>query len=379
MVSTFSFWEKQWISRADVVIIGSGIVGLQCAQRIKEAWPHREVWVIDRAPIGLGASMRNAGFACFGSMGEILDEENRTSSDEALGLYEKRYRGIGLLMQEYGTTAIGYEKTGGYEIFENHSEPELLRIKGQIDRINDSLKQVTGETTFQVKPASRLEMNVLSEAVYTPVEGAIQTHLLYAAILKKTKEAGVQVLTGWTVSSLEEGPGQRWRINTSEGYAISCRQLVLCTNGFTKELWPDAAVEPARGQVLVTSHIPSLAWRGLMHADQGYIYFRSLGTRILIGGARNQDFDGETTTSLEITSGIQSRLVDFLKQVVLPGIPFEITDQWSGIMGMNQNRNPIVEQWKPNLFACVRMGGMGVALSAVVSRQLAALMQENAL
>ncbi|MBL7811708.1 MAG: FAD-binding oxidoreductase, partial [Bacteroidetes bacterium] len=136
-------------------------------------------------------------------------------------------------------------------------------------------------------------------------------------------------------------------------------------------------VQPARGQVLVTSGIPGLAWRGLMHADKGYIYFRSLGSRILIGGARNTDFQGEETTDLHTTESIQQNLIEFLKEVVIPGESFDITHTWAGTMGMHQDRSPIVKRLDKNLYACVRMGGMGVALSALVCRELAGLMKET--
>src|SRR5688572_4840874 len=146
-----SFWEKSWLAKADIVIIGTGIVGLQCAQRLKEQYPHREVWAIDRAPLGLGASMRNAGFACFGSMGEILDDIDRTSEKEAFSLYEKRFKGIRLLLDEYGETTVGYEKTGGYEIFEKEREEELNAILARVDHVNSALKSVTDELPFLPK------------------------------------------------------------------------------------------------------------------------------------------------------------------------------------------------------------------------------------
>lgn len=372
-----SFWEKQWLAGADIVVIGTGIIGLQCAQRLKEQYPHRQVWAIDRAPLSLGASMRNAGFACFGSVGEILDDIDRTSRSEAFALYEKRYRGIKLLLQEYGDTAMGYEKTGGYEVFEKDNLQELNHILQNIDVVNEALQQVTGEKPFLPKPVSKMGMNVLETGIFTPLEGALQTHLLYKQIYSKAVATGVILHTGLTVNSINPLPGNQWEIQAENGYRISAKLLVVCTNGFARNLVPELEVEPARGQVLVTSHIPSLAWRGLVHADKGYIYLRSLGTRILIGGARNMDFEGEKTDQIGDNELIKNRLLQFLHEVVVPGEKFEITDSWSGIMGMHQNRTPIVKMLQPNLFACVRMGGMGVALSAVVSRELAAVVKEN--
>jgi glycine/D-amino acid oxidase-like deaminating enzyme len=372
-----SFWEQQWLKNADILIIGSGMVGLQTARQIKNQWPHREVWVIDRAPISLGASTRNAGFACFGSMGEILDDISRTDENTAYALYEKRYKGLQQLLEDFGETAIGYEKTGGYEIFTPEDLAEYETIAANIDKVNSALDSVAGEKPFQMKSTSKLGMKVLENGVYTPLEGMVQTHLLYKKVQEAAIAAGVRIMGGLTALPPEKLDSGKWRVNTNEGYRFDARNLVVCTNGYAAHLLPELEVLPARGQVLVTSSIPGLAWRGLMHADKGYIYFRSLGTRILIGGGRNLDFEGETTPELETSQHITQYLENYLRDVVVPGETFEIEHQWAGTMGMHQNRTPIVQRMDEGLYACVRMGGMGVALSAVVSREMAALMKET--
>ena len=236
------------------------------------------------------------------------------------------------------------------------------------------MKNVVGENVFIEKTTSKLGMNIQETGIYTKHEGALQTHLLYKTISDMALDIGVKIYGGCTVSTFEQ-QNKKWFIYLEEGYTLECHNLIVCTNGFAKELIPELDVEPARGQILVTSAIPSLPWHGLMHADKGYIYLRSLGTRILIGGARNTDFNAENTNSMEITTQIQSKLIAFLKQVVIPNQEFEITDSWAGIMGMNANRTPIVKQVQTGMYACVRMGGMGVALSSLVSRQLAELVE----
>ena len=117
------------------------MVGLQTARHIKNQWPHREVWVIDRTPMSLGASTRNAGFACFGSMGEILDDVSRTDENTAYALYEKRYKGLQQLLADFGETAIGYEKTGGYEIFTPEDLAEYEKSIELLDQALGVLKQ----------------------------------------------------------------------------------------------------------------------------------------------------------------------------------------------------------------------------------------------
>lgn len=372
-----SFWEKQYLANADIVVIGAGIVGLQSAIRLRDKFPGRKIWVIDRAPFSMGASMRNAGFVCFGSMGEILDDISRTSEDEAFSLYQNRFKGVEKLLQEYGAEKIGYERTGGYEIFDTNSSDELNKIESNLELVNKALQSVTGTTTFQSKSSDSLKMNVLSKAIFTPVEGALQTHLLYRAIRNKALSKNIEIYTGVNVLSIEQKNERINTIITENGYQIHANIIVACTNAFSGELLSDAKVIPARGQVLVTSPIPDLAWRGLMHADKGYIYFRSLGSRILIGGARNADFEGETTTNIDSNPLIREKLVQFLSDVIVPNQSFEIEHEWSGIMGMHQNRTPVVEKVRNGLFACYRMGGMGVALSAVVSAQIADLIHAD--
>ncbi|MBS3914512.1 MAG: FAD-binding oxidoreductase [Bacteroidetes bacterium] len=367
----FSIWEKHYVSKPDIVVLGNGIVGLQCAIHLKLKYPKRRIWVIDRAPFSMGASMRNAGFACFGSAGEILDDIHRTSEEAAFNLYAQRYTGLKYLTEDFGAEKIGYEKTGGYEIFPTAQDAELQKVKQHLHEINEHLKEVTGEIPFVVKSSTALGMNVLPEAIYTPLEGAIQTDLLYKNIREKAQECGVEIYSGIEVVALETDALTYWTLHTTSGLSIQCKRLVVCTNGFAKKLLPELNVQPARGQVLVTSTIPGLRWRGLMHAEQGYYYFRSLGTRILIGGARHLDKEEETSYELETNENLQNELKRFLNEVVIPGENFEITHQWAGIMGMADDRSPLVAEHKPGLFICLRMGGMGVALSALVSRRLA--------
>jgi gamma-glutamylputrescine oxidase len=52
----------------------------------------------------------------------------------------------------------------------------------------------------------------------------------------------------------------------------------------------------------------NLKQKGNLHYDKGYFYFRNLGNKILLGGARNLDCKNEETTNLEITAFLQNHL-----------------------------------------------------------------------
>jgi hypothetical protein len=63
-----------------------------------------------------GASTKNAGFACFGSISEIIDDLKSHSEEEVYQLVTKRLEGLRLL-RSLGDEAIDFKPYGGYELF----------------------------------------------------------------------------------------------------------------------------------------------------------------------------------------------------------------------------------------------------------------------
>ncbi|MFN6037137.1 MAG: NAD(P)/FAD-dependent oxidoreductase, partial [Bacteroidota bacterium] len=127
-------------------------------------------------------------------------------------------------------------------------------------------------------------------------------------------------------------------LSLKNGLELKTENLIIATNGFAKQLLPKIKVTPARTQVLITSPIENLKLKGVFHYDEGYFYFRNVGNRVLLGGGRNLDFQGEATDQFGTTSLIQSRLEVLLKKNILPGKHFQIEQRWSGIMGLGSEK-----------------------------------------
>ncbi len=376
-MTTISYWEQQGFGRADWVVIGAGLVGLQSARRIKETFSDARVVVLDQHALGNAASLRNAGFACFGSAGEMLDEIERTSESEAVGLYEKRYLGIQKLLGRYGAARMGFQATGGTEVFSDRDAEEAVRVFDHLNGLNAMLRTVHGKESFELCDTSAAGMNVLKTGVLSPLEGGLQSHLLYKAVREDALQAGVEIYEGMRVLHWEES-SDAIRLHMASGLMVECSRLLVCTNGFSKRLIPDLPVSPARGQVFVTKSLGELPFEGIFHADKGYIYFRELGgDRVLIGGGRNLDFAGEETMEMEVTHQFRDYLKSYLESVVLPGRVIEFDYEWSGVMGMHENRNPIIGWHSDRVCLAVRMGGMGVALSSWVADKVIAVIEKD--
>jgi glycine/D-amino acid oxidase-like deaminating enzyme len=83
-----SYWEiKNWFSNVDFTIVGSGIVGLHTAIRLRERFPKAKIILLEKGALPQGASTKNAGFACFGSVSEIIDEYKKTLLEQQTAKY----------------------------------------------------------------------------------------------------------------------------------------------------------------------------------------------------------------------------------------------------------------------------------------------------
>jgi glycine/D-amino acid oxidase-like deaminating enzyme len=137
---------------------------------------------------------------------------------------------------------------------------------------------------------------------------------------------------------------------------------------------PECGIVPGRGQVVVTSPIADLPWRGTYHMEQGFYYFRNVGQRVLLGGARNIAFDEETTNEMNLSESIQQALDTMLRETILPGRDFAIEHRWAGVMGFTERGLPEVKMVGERMALGFGCNGMGVALSADIAAETAALL-----
>ena len=368
----FSYWEiKSWFTNIDFTIIGSGIVGLNCALQLKKTYPKANILILEKGVLPNGASTKNAGFACFGSLSEILDDLNTHTEAEVLQLINKRIKGLKLLRQTLGDQTINYQAFGGYELFtENDNLFENCLSKK--DYINKLLKPMFKAEVFSLKDNIFNFKNIKNQYIFNAFEGQIDTGKMMSALLQKVQSKGIKILNNIAVQSFSENQDSV-KVKTNQ-FEFLTSKLMIATNGFASQL-NIQNVKPARAQVLITKPIKDLHIKGTFHLDQGYYYFRNIDNRILFGGGRNLDFKTEETTEFAQTKLIQNKLEALLKTTILPETNFEIDHRWSGIMGVGKQKNTIVKQVSNNVFCGVRLGGMGIAIGSLIGKELADLTQ----
>ena len=368
-----SYWEiKTWLSNVNYTVIGSGIVGLSCAIHLKQRFPKAKILILEKGILPQGASTKNAGFACFGSLSEIIDDLQNHSEEEVLELIKKRINGLQILRETLGDKTIDYQNLGGYELFLESDKSLYNLCTEKKNEINQLLYPIFNTEVFSFKANNFGFENVISNYSFNPFEGQIDTGKMMHALLNKVQSLGIKILNSTTVEAFSQDLNSV-KIKTNH-FSFSTKNVLISTNGFANQL-NIPKVKPARAQVLITKPIQNLHIKGTFHLDEGYYYFRNINNRILLGGGRNLDFKTEETLEFGETEIIQNKLEDLLKTTILPNINFEIEHRWSGIMGVGEQKKAIVKPLSNNVFCGVRLGGMGIAIGSLVGNELADLVE----
>ncbi len=368
---SLSYWEiRSWLSEVDFAIVGSGITGLSCALELQKHRPEARILILERGTMPSGASTKNAGFACFGSPTEILDDLRSHSEEEVRELVSMRFKGIHILRERLGDRTLDFQQLGGFELFQQDQGEVFNRTAEALPEINRLLRPIFGRDPFEITSATFGMQGIHPRLFCNPMEGQLDPGKMMRALALKVSNPSTAILNGVEVLEFED-LGDSVQVHTPD-FDFRCGKLLLATNGFAGQS-TGLEVSPARAQVLVTEPVPGHRISGSFHLEAGYYYFRNIGDRILLGGGRNLDKEGETTTEFGLTPRIQERLEGLLREVILPGTKVRIEKRWSGIMGTGPQKKPILKRLSNHVSCGVRLGGMGVAIGSHTGSELAAL------
>ena len=381
-----SYWEKDTFYKdLDVAIIGSGIVGLTSAIYLKKASPDLKVAILERGTLPIGASTRNAGFACFGCPTELLDDLDKRSEKEVFELVDTRWRGLIELRSLVGDQNLRYIQCGGYEIFSSEDIAIFERCLDNLGTFNKYLLEITGQEnvyTIHNHAIRAFGFQNIVKMIRCKMEGQLHPGSMIQSLLRLVSELNIPIFNGINIEHIETF-SESATLTTNEKWKISSKKVLVATNGFARQLFPEIELWPARNQVLVTQPVNNLPFNGCFHYDKGYFYFRNVVTevpgysRILLGGGRNLFPESENTSEFGFTGEIQEVLLKMLTEVVYPHGPVKVDHWWSGILGTGNSKHPILKMVNPNVAVAVRLGGMGIAIGAHLGKQATALLLDQ--
>jgi glycine/D-amino acid oxidase-like deaminating enzyme len=353
--------------QADVAIIGGGITGLSTALHLAEQGA--KVVLLEAEQPGWGASGRNGGQV---NPGLKLDPDvverdfgadlggrmNALAGAAPAFVFDLiGHHGIRCEARRNGTLRAAIHAK--HEALVRVTAQQLLRRGAPVELLQGSeLEQATGTTRYRIAMLDRRggDLNPLSYA---------------RGLVRAAHAAGAAVHGGSRALSLQRAAAD-WVVGTAGG-TVSARQVVLATNGYTDDLWPNLrrTLVPLFGAIAATAVLPDPIARAVMPSravlfESGTVtvYYRvDAGQRLLIGGRGPQ-------REIAATAAIPHLLA--YARALWPALAdVEWTHAWGGRLAMTPDQYPHIHEPANGVLICLGYNGRGVAMATTMGAQLA--------
>lgn len=279
-------------ARADVVVIGGGYAGLNCALELKRRGA--DVVVIEAGAFGQGASTRNAGHVSSGSnLGKAPSSAQASPAIRLIG--------------EAGYRAMLEEAAGSFEHLTGLIEREKIdcdwRLSGRFvgaltpDHFQSIASKHGADEGARVVERHEQSTEIASEFYHGGVvfekSGQLNPALYHRGLLEACRRAGVTLIAECPATNIaRHSPG--FTVSTTRG-DIAADAVFVGTNGYTGDLepWLRRRLIPLGSYIIATEPLgaeraQALIPKGRTINDTKRVlsYFRLSpdGTRVVFGG-----------------------------------------------------------------------------------------------
>ncbi|HEV7614391.1 MAG TPA: FAD-binding oxidoreductase [Steroidobacteraceae bacterium] len=353
--------------QADVVVIGGGVTGLSAALHLAESGAR--VVLLEAEEPGWGASGRNGGQVNPGLKHDPDQVERDFGSD--LGGRMNAFAGAAPdfvfdLIKRYdircdarrnGTLRAAVRARHAAEV--RVSAEQLVRRGAPVELLEGlSLERATGTRRYLLAMLDRRggDLNPLSY-----VRGLTRAAL----------GAGAAVFGGSRALRIERS-GAHWQVDTGLG-SVSAGQVVLATNGYTDDLWPNLrrTIVPLFGAIAATAALPAAIARQVMPSRAALyesgpitVYYRvDADQRLLIGG-RGPLREVSAPSAIPHLLAYARTLWPVLSET-------QWTHAWGGRLAMTRDQYPHIHEPAKGAAVCLGYNGRGIAMGTAMGAQVA--------
>jgi glycine/D-amino acid oxidase-like deaminating enzyme len=219
--------------RADVVVIGGGIIGTSAALFL--AQKGISVALCEKGHIAGEQSSRNWGWC----RKMVRDPRELPLVIESLRLWER--------MNETVEAETGFRTCG--IMYLGETEADLARLEPWLEHARQyqlDTRVIGGGEVAELLPGLAKKW---AGALYTPSDGKGEPQLAAPAIAKAARQRGVSVLTGCAVRGIETAAGRVSAVVTEKG-RIACQSVVLAGGAWSRLFCGNLGVELPQLKVL---------------------------------------------------------------------------------------------------------------------------------
>ncbi len=356
-------------TQADVCVVGGGYAGLSTALHLAEAGTR--VVLLEAHEPGWGGSGRNGGQVIPGL---------KYDPDELRAMYPGE-AGERLVRFAGGTADAVFDliKRHAMQVpnvrhgwIQGAHRPEGLTLV-QKRAAQWAAAGVIGARALDRSEASRL----LGTDKYVggwldPRAGAVQPLSYAREMARAAMQAGARVHGQSHVESLRK-EGANWIVRTARGPAVTAERVVLCTNGYTGDLWPglqQTVIAPNSFQV-ATDPLPDAIASQIL--PQGHVcsdtrqllfYFRLDHQKRLIMGGRGPFREPQNADDW----GHLERVISHMFPAAAKA---PIRYRWCGRVALTRDFMPHLHEPSPGLLIDIGCMGRGVGLQTAMGASIA--------
>ena len=337
----------------DVVVIGGGLCGTSAALHLAQMGV--DVVLLEGRKLSQSASGRNAGFILQGTAERYNRAVSLMGRDRARRIHAFSLENHRRMAETIETEdiACAYRRRGSLQLAGSPLEVEELEESATLLR-EDGFEAVH-LTQDALAPA--LQHAGFTMGIHMPADGELHPAQFVRGVGHAAARHGARVFEGSSVRTLDAGSTGDVRVETEHG-EVRAAMVILATNARAGDLIPFFAdkVDPVRGQMLATAPCEP-RFDCPIYANHGYDYWRQdEHGRVVLGGWRNLDPDGEVGHEEQVRDDIQEKMVEFLARM---DVHAPVTHRWAGIMGFSRDGLPMVGPVPGNAGALAGVGFTG--------------------
>ena len=268
-------------SRARVVVIGGGVVGVSTLYHLARKGWGEEVLLLEKGELTSGSTWHAAGLLPLFNMSYSVGQIHKYSVE----LYRK-------LEQETGQR-VGFSQVGNLRLAMNRDRmDEYYQYAATAKTIGVDVRFLNPAQIADLWPLCNTED--LVGGIYHPEDGYIQPADLTQALAIGARNRGAEIHRKTAVVGVSQASSGGWVVHTDKG-DIACDHVVSATGNYARQTGAmvglDVPVLPVEHQYIVTEAHPALAERkrkglpelGVLRESDGSWYLREENSGFILG------------------------------------------------------------------------------------------------
>lgn len=355
--------------KADVIIIGGGIIG--CATAYYLAKNNISVTVLEASDyIGNGGSSRNGGG---------VRQSGRDPRELPLVMYG--IRNLWPHLSEEIGVDTEYHQDGNLRLGKNVHHREILQ--GLTDRANKvglDVRMIDGDEVRRINPYLSDEVTVAS---WCPTDGHANPLTTTLGYYKTARKLGARFYTGVKVMELRKVKGELRRVLTDDGSVFEADQIMVAAGYESRKLLGSVGIDVPMTrsllEALVTEAEPHMFDQMLGTADADFYGHQTKHGSFVFGGSSgfegfNKDNGTPMTSSITapaICRGIMKYFPDLADA--------KIVRTWAGWSDKSADGVPVLGRVEevPGLIVACAFTGHGFGIAPAIGDQMAKLIMSG--